>query len=62
MRHTDIINAIENVIDRRSARGASDQSLIDYLSKLRDTTWKESAYMKNCINGFIDAIKQTPIR
>lgn len=54
------IEAIETVLDKRFQRGASDQSLINWLEHLK-TIWK-SRYMQDCLDGFIDAIKQTPIR
>jgi len=36
-----ILQAIENVIDRRSARGASDKSIISWLNHLK-TIYKDS--------------------
>ena len=46
------IQAIESVLDKRSQRGASDKSLINYLEHLK-TVWK-STYMQNVLNSFID--------
>lgn len=51
------INVIERVIDKRSKRGATDESLIAWLEHLKKV-WI------NCdreIDGLIDAIRQTPI-
>lgn len=53
------INAIERVLDKRSRRGASDKSLIKWLSSLRAIY--KSSYAHKVIDGFIDAIKQTPL-
>lgn len=56
----ETIHAIERVLEKRSARGASDQSLILWLEDLKKI-WKHE-YHHFILNGFIDAIKQTPIR
>ena len=56
----NIIEAIEAVLDKRSLNGASDNNLISWLNQLK-TTWKDNRYILNCIDGFIDAIKQTPL-
>ena len=53
------LQAIENVIDRRSARGASDKSIISWLNHLK-TIYKDTGSHKD-IDGFIDAIQQTPL-
>ena len=51
------INAIEQVLDKRAGRGASDKSLIGWLNNLkRDNKW-----FNKVLDGFIDAIKQTPL-
>ena len=55
--NTETINAIERVLDKRASRGASDKSLIKWLEHLK-TIWK---YSHKTIDGFIDAIKQTPL-
>ena len=55
----NLIQAIENVLDKRMHRGASDESLIAWLKHLK-SVWK-SNYMHNVLDGFIDAIKQTPL-
>jgi hypothetical protein len=52
----DRINAIERVLDKRAARGATDESLINWLEGLKN----KSDYWNNVIDGFISAIKQTP--
>ena len=51
------IHAIERVLDKRSQRGASDKSLIGWLKHLK-TIWK---YSHKTLDGFIDAITQTPL-
>lgn len=53
------IKAIENVIDKRTARGASDESIITWLKSL--VTTNDSDYFKKTVDMFIDAIKQTPL-
>ena len=50
------INAIERVLDKRAGRGASDESLILWLEGMKST----SEYWNRVIDGFIDAIRQTP--
>jgi len=52
------INSIERILDKRSKRGASDKDLIQWLESLKKGAWK---HHHNIINGFIDAIKQTPL-
>ena len=52
------IDAVEKVLNKRSIRGASDESLIRWLEHLKKGPWK---YHQTVINGFIDAIKQTPL-
>lgn len=56
------IDAIESVLHKRMLRGASDDQLISWLESLKSGAWKESKYMKSCIDGFIDAIRQTPLK
>ncbi len=51
------IDAIERVLDKRAGRGASDNSLINWLQGLK----KIHKYGHTILNGFIDAIKQTPL-
>ena len=51
------INAIERVLDKRSQRGASDKSLIAWLKTLKN----KNSWWNKVIDGFIDAIKQTPL-
>lgn len=53
----DRINAIERVLDKRAGRGASDQSLINWLNSLKRT----DKYFNSIMDSFIDAIKQTPL-
>ena len=57
----DRIDAIERVLDKRASRGQSDQSLIHYLENLKENTYSKSPAMICAINGFVDAIKQTPL-
>ena len=57
----DRIDAIERVLDKRASRGQSDQSLIHYLENLKENTYSKSPAMIFAINGFVDAIKQTPL-
>jgi len=52
------INAVERVLDKRAARGASDKSLINWLGSLKRGAWK---HQPKIIDGFIDAINQTPL-
>jgi len=52
------INAVERVLDKRSKRGASDESLIKWLESLKKGCWK---YHTKIIDDFIDAIKKTPL-
>ena len=56
---TKTLQAIERVLDKRSKRGASDMSLIAWLKHLK-IVYKNTGSDQD-INGFIDAIKQTPI-
>lgn len=49
---------IERVLDKRSVRGASDESLITWLESLKAGAWKGQP---RTIDGFIDAIKLTPL-
>jgi len=51
------IDAVEKVLDRRSARGASDESLVEWLEGLKRKAWKKRP---DIIDGFITAIRQTP--
>ena len=53
----DRINAIERVLDKRAGRGASDESLINWLKGLKN----QSAWFNSVIDDFINAIKQTPL-
>jgi len=52
------INAIERVLDKRSARGASDKNLIAWLEGMKN----KSEYWNRVLDGFIDAVKQTPLK
>jgi len=52
------INALERILDKRSRRGASDESLINWLQSLKVGAWKQYPIT---IDGFISAIKQTPL-
>ena len=52
------INAVERVLDKRTGRGVSDKSLINWLESLKRNAWKS---YQNDIDGLIDAIKQTPL-
>ena len=54
---TETLHAIERVLDKRSKRGASDISLIQWLQLLK----KIHIYNQSILDGFIDAIKQTPL-
>jgi len=51
------ISAIERVLDKRSRRGADDKSLIAWLEELK----KIHKNNIKALDGFIDAIKQTPL-
>ena len=51
------INAIERVLDKRAGRGASDKSLVAWLERMKST----SEYWNGILDGFIDAIRQTPL-
>jgi len=53
------INSIERILDKRSKRGASDKDLIQWLESLKKGAWK---HHPKIIKGFIDGIKQTPIK
>jgi len=46
------LQAIENVIDRRSARGASDKSIISWLNHLKTIYLDKGSHSD--IDGFID--------
>ena len=59
MNTNDIINAIERVLDKRAGNGASDKSLIDWLEGLKSI---HNHTIDKTIDGFIDAIKQTPLK
>ena len=59
--YTKYINAIERVLDKRTGKGASDSNLISWLQHLKTRVWGNSPYMVGTLEGFIDAIKQTPI-
>ncbi len=52
------IQAIERVLDKRSIRGATDESLIFWLDGLK----KIHEFDIAALDGLIDAIKQSPIR
>lgn len=56
------IDAIVRVIEKRRARGASDEQIILWLEDLKCGAWKGNINMENAIADFIDAIKQTPLR
>jgi hypothetical protein len=49
------INAVERVIDKRSRRGATDESLVRWLEGLKKGAWKR---YPGDINRLIGAIKQ----
>ena len=51
------INAIERVLHKRAGRGATDKSLIDWLEGMKS----KSEYWNRVLDGFISAIKQTPL-
>jgi len=51
------IHAIERVLDKRAARGASDISLITWLNHLKGTNKGFNWIM----DTFIDAIRQKPL-
>ena len=52
------IGSVERVLDKRTSRGASDEDLIQWLKGLKIRAWK---HQTKIIDGFIDAIKQTPL-
>ncbi|MCF7811587.1 hypothetical protein K9N50_11430 [bacterium] len=52
------IAAIERVLDKRAGRGATDKSLISWLDGMKG----KSVYWNRVLDGFIDAIKQTPLK
>ena len=54
------LQAIENVIDKRSLRGASDKSIISWLEHLKKDVHKCLACQKD-IDSLISSIKQTPL-
>ena len=60
MGQNEILQAIEDVIDKRAARGASDISIIAWLNHLK-TVYRNSPELRMCLDGFIDAIHQTPL-
>ena len=51
------IKAIERVLDKRAARGAPDKSLILWLEGMKT----KSSYWNTVLDGFIHAIKETPL-
>ncbi len=51
------INAIERVLDERAGHGASDKSLIAWLEGLK----RFNNPFNKTLDGFVDAIKQTPL-
>ena len=52
-----ILNAIERVLDKRSKRGASDKSLINWLEHLKIIYYGKY----RDLDMLIDAIEQTPL-
>lgn len=56
-----IINAIERIIDKRSLNGASDQNLINWLEGMKNGIWEIDSHAITVLDGFIDAIRQTPL-
>ena len=56
----ETIQAIENVLDKRAAKGATDEMLIKYLEEMKVV--HNTANMNVTLDGFIDAIKQTPLK
>lgn len=54
------LEAIENVIDKRSTRGASNKSLIAWLLHLK--TIHLNITIKKGIDELISAIQQTPLK
>ena len=57
MRYNDRLMAIERVLDKRAGRGASDENLIKWLKSLKN----KNEYFNSCIEGFIQAIRITPL-
>lgn len=55
----ECIQAIERVLDKRVARGASDKSLIEWLEGLKN---KNKWWNNHVIDGFIHAVKITPLK
>jgi hypothetical protein len=55
---SDIKETIERVIDKRHARGASDASIIGYLTGLK-RVWK-SAQMHHYLNALIAGVEASP--
>lgn len=58
MNKFELVNVIERVIDKRTSRGASDISIINWLNHLK-SVWIGNDKM---FDDFIDAIKQTPLK
>jgi len=56
----EIIESIQNVIIKRSERGATDEQLIKWIDHLIKDVWNNTPALVNVCNEFIDAIKQTP--
>ena len=53
------IRAIKNVLNKRSKRGASDNSLIGWLKHLKKVHIDKGSHQ--VLDGFISAIKQAPL-
>jgi hypothetical protein len=56
----ETLKAVENVIERRSLRGASDKSVIDWLTHLKQDVYKDTG-SRQTLDALIDAIQTTPI-
>jgi len=47
------INAVKRVVDKRFAKGQTEQQVVTYLNDLKQTAWKDC---KEPINAIIDII------
>jgi len=57
---TEAQAAIERVIDRRTERGASDASIIAYLTHLKGV-WSEAPAMTHFLDALIQGVQASPL-
>ena len=51
-----------SLCDKRSKKGATDEQIISWLTRLRDTTWEFSIDRQEVINNVILALRVIPTK